>query len=163
MKSREELTNLFLGEGVELGVAGGLYSAAILRNPAVSRLWSIDRWSDHHGLSEYLRAAYLLAIAGNGRCVPLRMTFEEAAPLIRPASLDFIYIDGYAHTGQDGGKTLEQWWPKLKPGGIFSGHDYAPKWRRTIEVVDAFARDRGFRVNVTGGGDEFPSWWVVKG
>ena len=74
----------------------------------------------------------------------------------------YIYIDGYAHTGQFGGRTLSDWWPKLKAGGIFAGHDYHPEWPRTVAEVNLFARSRGLPVNVTSCALEYPSWWVMK-
>ncbi len=95
------------------------------------------------------------------------MTFEEALPLFANETLDFIYIDGYAHAGQENGKTLEQWWPKLKQGGIFSGHDYHPKWPKTQNVVDSFAAKHSLNLFLTSDAneakaDEFPSWWMFK-
>lgn len=160
--SRSELAARFKGEGVELGVAAGEFSAAILANGKCSRLWSVDRWSDHHNLEEYKEAASKLANAGRGRCVPLRMSFDEALRLFTDESLNFVYIDGYAHTGQESGKTLDDWWPKLRPGGIFAGHDYCDKWPKTIEAVDTFAKQHGCQIQVTGGGDQYPSWWIEK-
>jgi hypothetical protein len=38
-------------------------------------------------------------------------------------SIDFIYLDGnhmYHYVIQE----LEAWWPKIKEGGVFGGHDY---------------------------------------
>jgi hypothetical protein len=95
------------------------------------------------------------------------MTFDEALPLFKDASLDFIYVDGYAHTGQDGGATLATWYPKLKPGGFFAGHDYHPRWKPTMEAVDAFTRQHELHFAVANipdnpKPDPFPSWWLVK-
>lgn len=159
--TREKLASSFTGEGVELGVAAGYFSASILCSPTVTRLWSIDRWTDHHDLQEYKKATEFLARRGQGRCIPLRMTFAEAAALFADESLQFIYIDGYAHTGQDGGKTLAEWWPKLKSGGVFSGHDYHPQFPLTIAEVDAFAQKYQLQVNFTKE-TRYPSWWLIK-
>lgn len=164
-KTRAELSMLFSGHGVELGVAAGEFSAVILRNKRCKRLWSIDRWSDHHGAEEYRKASAELSRISQGRCVPLRMTFSEAAGTFPDGSLDFIYIDGYAHTGQENGQTLEQWWPKLRQGGIISGHDYHPKYQKTIDAVDAFVAKHKLALHLTEeghGSDAFPSWWAVK-
>lgn len=27
---------------------------------------------------------------------------------------DFVYIDGYAHTGEENGKTIIDWWRKVR-------------------------------------------------
>ena len=96
------------------------------------------RWTDHHDPKEYIEASRMLVQFGRGRCVPLRMTFREALPLFKDGSLDFCYVDGYAAGGQENGQTLEDWWPKLRPGGIFGGHDYDSKWPATQKAVHAF-------------------------
>lgn len=161
--NRNELAaRFFTGTGVELGVAKGAFSRVIAHY--ASRLWAIDRWSDHHGLAEYKGTADRLF----GKCIPLRMTFDEAAPLFDDESLDFVYVDGYAHTGQDGGKTMDQWMPKLKPGGIMAGHDYHPKWPKTQAAVDEFVHRNRLKLHTTTtadeeGADQYPSWWVRKG
>jgi len=166
--NREALSTVrFRGEGVELGVAKGLFSEIILRNRRVRRLWGVDRWADHHDAAEYVEASQRLAEAGRGRSLLLRMRFEEALPHFADESLDFVYIDGYAHTGQEGGKTLEQWWPKVKPGGVLAGHDYHPRWLATMNAVDAFVERHGLALQLTlpsdePGADANPSWWVKK-
>ena len=164
MKDRTELARLFTGNVVELGVAAGAYSEIILRESKCDFLCSIDRYSDHHDIKEYAHAAKRLAMVGQGRCFLLRMTFEEALPLIADGSRDAIYIDGYAHTGQEGGQTLEDWWPKLRIGGIFAGHDYHPAWPLTVKVVDEFAAKHGFQFKLTGEDQpgQYPSWYGVK-
>ncbi len=42
----------------------------------------------------------------------LRMRFDEALPLFDESSLDFIYVDGYAHDGEPDGQTFREWFPK---------------------------------------------------
>ena len=161
--NRAELAQHFRGEGVELGVAVGAFSEIIFREGKIRRLWSIDRWADHHNLAEYFAASKMLSRIGHGRVVTLRTTFDEALDLFPDQSLDFVYIDGYAREGQVGGKTLADWWPKLKDGGILAGHDYHPKWPRTIDAVDAFAEKHGLCVRTTdAGGDAYPSWFFEK-
>lgn len=158
---RAALAESFHGEGVELGVASGNFSRTILRRSRCDRLWSIDKWNDHHDPAEYRDAALKLALAGGGRCIPLRMTFAEAALLFLDASLDFIYVDGYAHTGQDEGQTLAQWWPKLRAGGIFAGHDYHPDFPLTVDAVECFGKHHGLTLNLTAE-PKYPSWWILK-
>lgn len=164
IKTRAQLARLFTGQGVELGVAAGKFSAQILAAGQCERLWSIDRWNDHHDAKEYVRAARELVMQGRGRCIPLRMTFAEALPFFADGSLGFVYVDGYAHTGQDGGRTLEDWWPKLKPGGVFAGHDYHPRWQPTKDAVDAFAARHGLTLSFTQEAppDGWPSWFTFK-
>lgn len=161
IRTRAELAEtLFRGVGAELGVAAGAFSAHILRQERVSLLYSIDRWNDHHNMAEYMTALALLKSHGS-RSLVIRACFDEIAPCIPNQHLQFCYVDGYAHTGQHGGKTLADWWPKIKPGGILSGHDYSPRYQPTIDAVDAFAKAHGLELNLTTE-DELPSWWVRK-
>jgi len=160
------LTGLdLLRTGVELGVAGGSFSRRILSNCALRCLYSVDAWAGDrsHDLSEYAKAARSLAKFGE-RSILLRSRFDEALPLFADASLDFVYVDGYAHGGNEGGATLDDWWPKVRAGGIFAGHDYSAAWPRNVEAVDAFLlRNRIDRrkLHLTSA-DAHPSWILLK-
>ncbi len=146
---------------VELGVARGEFSdALLLRGPETMHLTSVDRWSDHHDAAEEQFARGLLAQHGK-RSAVLKATFDEALMMFPNNHFDFIYIDGYAHTGQENGQTLWRWWTKLKCGGIFAGHDYHPQWPETVAQVDRFIANMGHHMFTTPD-DEFPSWWTVK-
>jgi len=156
---REELPTLLQrgSRGVELGVAKGHYARQLLNSEKFDELWLVDRWADHHDLLEY---HYVVRTMPQARV--LRETFKAAADLFEDASFDFVYVDGYAHTGQEGGHTLDQWWPKVCPGGIFAGHDYCPKhWRPTVDAVDRFVERHWLTLNVTSEA-RYPSWWVRK-
>ena len=160
MKTRNDLAQSFKGRGIELGVAKGVFSDIILQNNKVTKLVSIDRWSDHHTLDEYIEVIRLLKVYDERSSVT-RSSFEMALPSFTDGTLDFIYIDGYAHQGQERGKTLSDWWPKLKKGGLFCGHDYHRRWPATIEAVNRFMEANNLSISVTQD-DEYPSWWVVK-
>jgi hypothetical protein len=56
-------------------------------------------------------------------------------------SLDVIYIDSI-HTYEVTKKNIELWVPKVKLGGIISGHDYyEPKWSGVVRAVnEAFGK-----------------------
>jgi predicted O-methyltransferase YrrM len=165
IKNREQFGELLnsknlTGYGVELGVASGHFSQIILKTSKLKMLFSIDRWNDHHTYDEYLRAANYLS-QFKERSVILKLPFEEAVHLFKDETFDFIYIDGYAHTGQDDGRTLKEWWPKVKKGGIFGGHDYSKKsWPKTVEQVDRFAKDNNLKLEFTE--ENFASWYCIK-
>lgn len=158
--NRDELAQLAAGVGAELGVASGSYSETLLRMGRLDKLYSVDRWTDHHDEAEMAAATEKLEPFGS-RSGIIRSTFEAAADLFGEGFFDFIYIDGYAHTGQDDGKTLAKWWPKLKRGGIFAGHDYDPQYEPTVEAVDRFAREHGLSITLTGE-LSLASWMIIK-
>ena len=51
------------------------------------------------------------------------MTGEEAAPRIPRGCLDFVYLDA-RHDYQSVYEDLTSWFARLRPGGLFAGHDY---------------------------------------
>lgn len=146
---------------IELGVAAGKFAAEMLgRHPSITYL-GIDRWADHHNEAE-MRAAHSLLDGFGNRYTLVRKTFREWLPYESSSSADMIYIDGYAHTGQERGETLRDWWPVLKPGGIFAGHDYdAREYPQTVNAVDAFVHFHGLELHLTGE-NRLPSWWLRK-
>jgi Methyltransferase domain len=129
--------------GIELGVASGGFSARLLASPNLLHLYSVDMWSGDrgHGVEEY-KSAIRALMPFRDRNTCLRMTFDEALDLFPDEHFDLVYVDGYAHTGQQDGKTLATWWPKVKPGGVFSGDDYSQRWPRVMEEVDKFVHAR---------------------
>ena len=159
-KKRAELALMVPAGGlvIELGVAAGKFAEEMLTIAASIEYIGIDRWSDHHNEQEMGLAISRIPSHRGGI---IRATFEEVASKIPDSEADMIYIDGYAHTGQEGGETLRDWYPKLKPGGIFAGHDYCPKYQPTIDAVDAFVAEHGLELIII---DELPhpSWWVRK-
>ena len=155
------LSDLNLNQyGVELGVAQGYFSQSLLENSKLKILFSIDRWTDHHDYDEYLVTKERLS-KYNERSVILKLPFEEAAKLFNDEIFDFIYIDGYAHTGQDKGQTLKEWWSKLKIGGVFAGHDYCIKYQETVKQVDKFVKRNNLKLYLIQEKAN-PSWYCKK-
>jgi hypothetical protein len=162
MSNRQDLVKLIAPNaiGLELGVARGDFSLSLLTKGYFSKFYGIDMWADHHDIKEYFEVLNKTSKYSNYLCI--RSKFEEALSLFEDQYFDFIYIDGYAHTGQNEGRTLEDWYPKLKQGGLFSGHDYSEQfWPKTKLQVDLFCKKYGKDVNVT---DElkYPSWYFYK-
>lgn len=157
------------GIGVELGVAEGEFSEAILKTKHLNYLYSIDMWAGdrNHNITEYKNTVKRLMPYQQHNSI-LRMKFDEAIDLFDDNSLDFVYVDGYAHTGQENGQTISDWYAKVKPGGIFAGDDYSLKWPKTIKAVDQFISDYKLDLKIIECGDptskwgRSPTWWVEK-
>lgn len=152
--------------GIELGVAAGSFSTRMLQSGKFARFWGVDAYSDGHNIREYktaLRATGLTSDYGL-----LRMTFAQAVDLFPDGFLDFIYFDGYAHTGEEGGRTFRDWYPKLKPGGVMAGDDYDLKaWPLTVWAVNEVVAQLGVPLrlteHVTGEAyNRYPSWYFIK-
>lgn len=155
--------------GVELGVARGEFSESLLANSELKLLYSIDMWAGDrgHDTLQYCEAlGRLLKFAHRSFVIKLR--FDKALPLFPDEFFDFIYVDGYAHTGEENGETLRDWWPKLKTGGIFAGDDYSPRWPAVMREVDTFAREHDLSLmliepkTLQGGMSRSPSWFAYK-
>lgn len=70
-------------------------------------------------------------------------------------SIDFLFIDG-DHSTEAVYKDLTLWYPKVKTGGIISGHDYMWVDARVKQAVDRFFLFTGVTQEA---GD---SWYKVK-
>jgi len=161
IKTRNDLAQqLFHGFGVELGVAAGKFTEQILTVGHVAKLHGIDKWNDHHNVTEWFQAMERVK-AFPTSCQLLRANFSEVVSQFEDGSLNFVYVDGYAHTGQEGGATLREWWPKVAVGGIMAGHDYSARWQKTMDAVDAFVVENGLQLHLTTD-DDPSSWWVTK-
>lgn len=181
--SRDELPALLnarrlVGHGAEIGVRDGKFSDRLLRKWKGRLLISIDPWLaadpddyvDRSNVAQddfdsfYEQTKKRLARYAS-RSEIWRMTSLEAAERIPDGSLDFAYIDArhdYASVAED----LHAWFPKVKPGGVLAGHDYAEltSERNVFEVksaVDDFFAARGITVHCTDGPsavEMLPSW-----
>lgn len=131
---------------IELGVAKGAFACAMLRRRPDLNYLGIDRWAGDRGHDdqEYQMARREIELHG-GQVE--RASFEDAVRRQFANSADLVYVDGYAHTGQQNGKILDDWWSIVKTGGLFAGHDYDLKvWPHTYKAVRYFAGDRGLTV-----------------
>jgi len=118
--------------GVEIGVFKGEFSKTILSGWG-GRLYMVDPWrglgndyidrTNHKHHSSIYEDAMKSIDGYEDRGIMIRALSSEAVDLFEDNTLDFVYIDGnhaYNSVKQD----LELWWPKLKKGGIMSGHDF---------------------------------------
>jgi hypothetical protein len=160
IKSRKEFPKLLkefglMGPWVELGVGNGNFHQILAQHN--DQMYGVDKWNDRHNLQQYLN---VLRKVGRESTI-IRATFEKALPLFPDGFFDFIYIDGYARQGQEDGKTIRDWFPKLKQGGVYAGHDYYKRFPKTIEQVDLFLKSISkFNDLQLTYSDEYPSWWI---
>lgn len=152
--------------GIELGVAAGSFSARMVKSGKFSRFFGVDMYADAHNIDEYKNALRQVGLDQNYYL--LRMTFDQAIDLFPDAHFDFVYVDGYAHTGEEGGRTLLNWYAKLKPGGIMAGDDYdANQWPLVVWAVHNLVSQLGLALKVTDKTvdekyNRFRSWFIVK-
>lgn len=161
--------------GVEVGVWRGGYSQELFKaNPSL-RLIGVDPWraygeyhdkkNDQARLDEARRGAVELFAKYTGGEL-WRVTSQKAAARVPDGSLDFVYLDGN-HGREFIDADLAAWVPKVRSGGVVSGHDYAERTPadpgyQVKAAVDAFTADRGIAPWFVLAKDKHPSWfWRV--
>jgi hypothetical protein len=192
-ESREYLGDLLVsrglvGVGVEVGVFLGNFSERILATwpgeLVLVDVWkhlahSEDPWNfDDEKFDQILASVRERMAPFGARARIERALSVDACRLFPDDYFDFVYIDA-DHSFQGCRADLALWWPKLKPGGLFSGHDYLHgeiHGRELFEVpeattesfkaygvkaaVDEFAAELGRTVHTTS--DSPKSWWFFK-
>jgi len=89
----------------------------------------------------------------------MHMTSEQASKRFEDNSLDGVFIDAQ-HEYEPVKQDLELWWPKVKIGGFFCGHDYDPSsmgWPGVAKAVNEFVQINKLTIFA----QEF-SWMVKK-
>jgi methyltransferase family protein len=153
------------GEGVEIGVAKGEFSKAILDIVRPFKLHLVDPW-EHQCRDDYdkdpsnagddeqesrYRAVLdrFAAEIGESRVIVHRRYSQDVATQFADGQLDWVYIDGL-HSYEGVRSDLELYRPKVKPDGIIMGHDYtnhanaqAMKFG-VVEAVNEFVEREGF-------------------
>ena len=87
----------------------------------------------------------------------LRRFSSEAARAFEPASLDFVFLDA-SHDDRAVQRDLEDWWPRLHPGGTLAGHDFNPDHAGLADAVTAFAGTHRLQVERGPGS----LWWLAR-
>lgn len=116
--------------GVEIGVEQGAYSKVLCEeNPGV-HLYGVDPWLAYPTYREHVSQPKLdgffettKARLAKYHWTPIRKFSVEGAKEFDDNSLDFVYIDG-AHNFINVVQDLHAWTPKVRPGGLITGHDY---------------------------------------
>ncbi len=152
--------------GIELGVAKGIFSKRMLESSKFKKFYAVDSYTDTYNDDDYIKTLKFLEFQNSNFCL-IRSDFESALNLFENEYFDFIYIDGYAHTGEEGGKTIIEWYTKLKPGGILAGDDYHNDWPLVVWAVNNIAIQLDVNLNITGkieneNYSKYPSWFIKK-
>ncbi|RPH29499.1 class I SAM-dependent methyltransferase [Buttiauxella warmboldiae] len=137
----------------EIGVDSGAFSDKILRICTPSKLYLVDAWHTqryHDGLFNQVTDKFREQL--DSGCVEIKRGLSiEMASDFADQSLDWIYIDT-DHSYETTIRELCLYAPKLKVGGIISGHDYTMgnfiKWYRygVIEAVHQFCVTFGWEL-----------------
>ena len=145
----------------EVGVYEGIFSERIWRICRPRKLYLIDPWEPIKDRTEekynqkYQDARYnsvsdkFSKQISDGTVVIIRETSDSAAPVFDNDFFDFIYIDG-DHSYNQVKKDLNNYYPKVKPGGLLCGDDYNLEEVRQaadefVEVNSASLQSKGLQ------------------
>ncbi|HUS89913.1 MAG TPA: class I SAM-dependent methyltransferase [Desulfosporosinus sp.] len=132
--TRDDMARLF-GElgyktGAEIGVREGKFSETLCKSNPDVKLYCIDLWRPYEEYvcspqfanhdKNYDRAKKRLS---QYNCEFIPKSSTDAVKDFADNSLDFIYIDAN-HKFEYVVADLAAWYPKVRNGGIISGHDY---------------------------------------
>ena len=154
-------------KGIELGVSHGDFSKYLLDH--------YDSWDILYGVDEYVERwggdrddALYAKVAESLSSYPytlLKLKFSEALDHFDDEFFDFIFVDGAE--GFEDGETLDDWYPKLRAGGIFAGRAYDSQFPLQIKFLDRFLCDNNLGdklkvLNETDGKDFVKNWLFIK-
>src|SRR6185437_8432052 len=133
--------------GAELGVSTGRFTAYLCDRIPDLRMIAVDTWRDRpdhegEGAETYEGRAHekhyrlfkeFCETNFPGRVEIKREDTQTAHELVKDGSLDFVFIDA-DHTYDGCLADIKAWTPKVRPGGLVSGHDYPwPSVRRAVD------------------------------
>lgn len=172
------------GVGIEIGVQKGDFSEIIIKNwKNCQKLYLMDAWK-HQDENVYIDKANVENIeqeklmnhviekfSKNKRIFVIQDFSPKGANRFPDNYFSFIYIDA-DHSYEAVKNDLEAWFPKLKKGGIFSGHDYNMDgmWNGeygifgdfgVTKAVNEFADKLNYKVNNTLE-PVCQTWWFIK-
>ncbi len=147
--------------GAEIGVNKGHNASYICHIIQPKLLYLIDTWNNFFdaasgeiiGEAQYLMTKELLKPFSC--CKIIRDTSFNAVNTFENKSLDFIYIDA-DHTYNAVLSDCTLWYPKVKKGGIVSGHDFTTT--SVNEAVKLFCQKARIDKLYTQNED----WWIFK-
>ena len=122
------------GFGAEIGVQQGEYSKNILSKWQGQTLYLIDPWEQQDNYCDIANVPNDEHLKNYKKTLANTKAYKSRVKVVKDFSLnaakefpdsyfDFIYIDAN-HSYEAVKEDLIAWWPKLKQGGLFCGHDY---------------------------------------
>lgn len=173
-EDRKDMTKLFKGIGVEVGVAKGEFSKLILQNEIVTMLYGVDPFEPHEGYKDYTKKQtfvdLLKAARANTKDFPnFKLVKEYSMSAVKDfddESLDFVYIDAdhsYSTTMED----IIWWSMKVKRGGIVAGDDYVendpidPRYD-VFNAVNDYAKSKDLLIYIYRAGEGPDNWMFIK-
>jgi SAM-dependent methyltransferase len=138
---------VFVEVGSWKGRSAAFLGVEIINSGKPIKLYCVDTWKgsiEHQDMDCVKSDALYDEFINNTKplesvIIPLRLSSVAAAEQFADDSVDFVFIDA-SHEYEDIKADIAAWYPKVKPGGLFAGHDY--NWTGVRRAVDEFASDK---------------------
>ncbi len=165
MTYRESLTELVAplnpSTGVEVGVHRGATSALLLKRCPRLVLHMVDSWIvDDFGIPSDKQEEFYREARRNVMFATDRTRIHRADSVVVAKSLtglDFAFIDA-CHKYESVRDDLAAWWPAVRTGGLYCGHDYGKPEFGVTQAVDEWASIMGVKIQTKPG----HIWWTEK-
>ena len=157
---------------VEVGVYLGQMARNLLSR-VPNLIWiGVDSWMIPDQNSEYVKSGAMIAKLSQkefdsaydcvvkmaseykGRSSVVRCDSAVGASFYKDRSIDFVFIDA-DHSYEGCSRDIKAWLPKVKAGGMISGHDYGTNQGNVKKAVDELCS--GCKT-----GDDNTWWKVIK-
>lgn len=162
-----------IGSMAEIGCAFGGFARILLPQWQGALYYMIDPWTTQDPsvykerqeeawkYDAWFRECTELAVQDK-RVIVMRQYSHDAAAFIDDESLDCCYLDGN-HCLEAVESDLKDWYPKVKRGGLFGGHDFYDAmtdgyYTQTKTAVTQWAEKNGHAFELT----PCSSWWMRK-
>lgn len=144
----------FVEIGTWLGQSAAFMAVEIANSKKNIDFFCVDTWngSEEHQEDKRIKENKLYETFLNNispiseYIIPMRMTSEQASKHFKDESLDFVFIDAN-HEYEEVKKDIIAWYPKVKKGGIFAGHDYSDTWQGVVKAVNEWAIENNIKLN----------------
>lgn len=146
---------IFVEIGSWKGRSAAFLGVEIFNSGKPIKLYCVDTWkgsSEHQDMDCIKNDSLFEEFITNTKqlesvITPIRMPSLEAASQFEDNSIDFVFLDA-SHEYEDIKADIDAWYPKVKPGGLFAGHDY-PAWAGVVKAVDEFANEYNKLIHVS--------------
>jgi len=159
--------------GAEIGVYKAEHVKSLLETLSIKKLFLIDPYEMY---SQYEEGKRHYGVDQS----PLQSAEKEARERLKKYSdkivwikskssdclneickeMDFVYIDGN-HQRPFIDEDIDNYYPKLKKGGVLGGHDmyngFCEEHNGVVQAVSEFSVKNNLQLYI-----ELPDWWVVK-
>lgn len=153
--------------GAEVGVFEGEHAKSLFDIGKVKKLYLIDPYKEYNQCNSYQSQRESDLAKGNAltklKDENVKFIYKKSDDAIDdiPNNLDFVYLDGL-HNYESVKKDIENYWKKIKIGGIIGGHDII----RDSEIVSDIGVMKAVIEFITENDLEVyikqPDWWILK-